>query len=1006
MQTDPMRWSTEELLSEAEWLGTLARRLVSDPSEADDLAQDTWIAALRRPPERERPLRPWLARVARNFARMRGRKVAPRASFDDAESAGLGPDELSARLEAQRALLDALRELREPYRSTVLLAYFEHRSSEEIAERQGVSASTVRWRLKTAVDELRSVLDRGHDGRRGAWTVALAPLLRTDSAAAATVAVGAWQGALWFMPMLKLASAAAIVVAALYFAFDALAPDPARIAVGSNEPLPVAFAPMAERGVEPAPDPATRAPASTAPPAEIDTQAGAVASATIEARFVDETGRAIAGVELASARGPDHERARAESGADGRTSLVFELRADTSELVLRAAAPGWASRSARITARRGETAYLGTLTLVRGGDVAGRVVDALGAPVVGARVGLVRPDVPEAELEHASVDDDTSCSVNDSEGAFTLRGAPVGSVRLVAVHPDFVTTVSRPIEVRVLQVSRGVELVLAPTADEHRIAGVVLDPDGTPAPFASVAYSFSSLRGNGSGAVVSDAKGKFRVLVNRGAEYSLTASDFQGRHGAVRVDGVEAGTLDVVLKLARKRELAVRVRTRDGRAIERFRAVAMEPEPGRSGGSSSEGPHPEGIARFVPQVARFELEVLADGYALGRAGPFDTVPSEPVLVELDALPGVRGRVVYDGVPVGDARIEAYRRGTGRYARNGLAVRFDPQTRARTTTNADGAFTLTLRDEGDMVLLVVADGFATAEVALDAFVSERGRDGLAVELLRGGVIEGRVRAPAGRDVAGTIVAFSRGDGRGFTQRVGPNGAYRLEGLAPGRWHVMEHVTEIDADRVLSMSFLEGPAREFPWSCTVADGLTTRFDLELGPGPECELAVHVLVDGAPAAGWSVAAGSGTRIATLLESKGAKLDGEGRARIAPRELGPGFVVVTAIGGELDGLRWVRRMEYAVGGHALELDLRSARVRVEHATIDAPLAVVTLFQNGDFAVRPVPKAGDPELAVLAGRSKLWRFDPAVLDDDPRTWTALDTADVRAGVLTTLRRP
>jgi DNA-directed RNA polymerase specialized sigma24 family protein len=39
----------------------------------DDLVQETWIAALRHPPDATRPARPWLAGVLRNLVLLRRR---------------------------------------------------------------------------------------------------------------------------------------------------------------------------------------------------------------------------------------------------------------------------------------------------------------------------------------------------------------------------------------------------------------------------------------------------------------------------------------------------------------------------------------------------------------------------------------------------------------------------------------------------------------------------------------------------------------------------------------------------------------------------------------------------------------------------------------------------------------------------------------------------------------------------------------------------------------------
>ena len=61
----------EALLGHERWLKGLARALTS--YDADDAAQETWLAAMRKPPDPLRPARPWLARVLRNTIGMRRR---------------------------------------------------------------------------------------------------------------------------------------------------------------------------------------------------------------------------------------------------------------------------------------------------------------------------------------------------------------------------------------------------------------------------------------------------------------------------------------------------------------------------------------------------------------------------------------------------------------------------------------------------------------------------------------------------------------------------------------------------------------------------------------------------------------------------------------------------------------------------------------------------------------------------------------------------------------------
>lgn len=173
--------SPETLLEHATWLRRLAASLVGEPATADDLVQDTWVAALRRPPDADRPLRPWLARVVRNAARFRWRGDANRVAREAiTASAGeaIAPtsEELLARHQLQQLLARLVGELEEPFRGTILLRYAEGMEPTQIARRLGVPAGTVRWRIKEGLERLRRGLDDAHGGDRKAWLLALAPI--------------------------------------------------------------------------------------------------------------------------------------------------------------------------------------------------------------------------------------------------------------------------------------------------------------------------------------------------------------------------------------------------------------------------------------------------------------------------------------------------------------------------------------------------------------------------------------------------------------------------------------------------------------------------------------------------------------------------------------------------------------------------------------------------------------------------------------------------------------
>src|SRR2546421_12875536 len=91
MDTNNPTFTAEDLLAHAGWLHRLAARLVSS-AEADDVVQDTWVAAMRSPPSRDRPARPWLAPVMRNLARNRARTARPwRGRAEPVRAAGDPP---------------------------------------------------------------------------------------------------------------------------------------------------------------------------------------------------------------------------------------------------------------------------------------------------------------------------------------------------------------------------------------------------------------------------------------------------------------------------------------------------------------------------------------------------------------------------------------------------------------------------------------------------------------------------------------------------------------------------------------------------------------------------------------------------------------------------------------------------------------------------------------------------------------------------------------------------
>ena len=169
------RIEIEELLRESRWLRRLARHLVADPAEADDVAQQTYLAALASPPPVEREVRPWLTRVARNVVRSRyradrRRRCREQAAVDRADV--VAPDQLLEQVELQRILAELVAGLPEPYRAVIALRFYRDRSAADIAAAEGIPAATIRWRIQRGLELLRV----GLDGRHGVESAELLPV--------------------------------------------------------------------------------------------------------------------------------------------------------------------------------------------------------------------------------------------------------------------------------------------------------------------------------------------------------------------------------------------------------------------------------------------------------------------------------------------------------------------------------------------------------------------------------------------------------------------------------------------------------------------------------------------------------------------------------------------------------------------------------------------------------------------------------------------------------------
>lgn len=179
--------SADDLLAETKWIQNLARRLVGNVSRADDVAQDTLVIALENPPTQvidQQGLRSWLAGVIRRVAshdrraevrRAHRQQVAAKVGFDPSSH------DVVERYALQRRVAESVMALAEPYRSSLLLFYFDDLSVRAVGAATGAQVATVRKRLSRGRELLRESLDEEYGEDCRGWLRALvgAPVQRS-----------------------------------------------------------------------------------------------------------------------------------------------------------------------------------------------------------------------------------------------------------------------------------------------------------------------------------------------------------------------------------------------------------------------------------------------------------------------------------------------------------------------------------------------------------------------------------------------------------------------------------------------------------------------------------------------------------------------------------------------------------------------------------------------------------------------------------------------------------
>jgi len=459
------RDSIEALLQHREWVRRLARSLVRDPAEAADLEQEGWLAAVESPPRRPAAFRSWMRSVLRNRLAARRKREAARRRRERQVARPEPIDDLLGQVELQRELAAAVRELNEPYRTVVLLRYFEGLAPRRIAQRLDVPVETVRTRQKRALDKLRARLARTHPD----WKAGLLLLAFPPGRAAAAL------GALAMSKTQKIAIAAVLAVLLggwLVMELRSSNADPVR-----GEPIARTVAPG-----EPQPG-AAGDPESRSEPTWVvrgRTMAGGdqpFPGARVEAKLFagpEPTGEPVEVASLVS--GERGEFVWPVKPPDGMSTLRLRARAEQARPAERTILVNRGSEPPRVTLR------LRRLSAT----VRGSVTDGDGKPLGNARIiGGGSPDGV----------------VTDSSGTFTLDVTDDDDHFIYALAEGF--AMQRAI-VRMAGREGTLSFELRP---EFRIVGRVTDPGGAPVAGARVS-TFFTMHGNEAR---TDSEGRFSL---------------------------------------------------------------------------------------------------------------------------------------------------------------------------------------------------------------------------------------------------------------------------------------------------------------------------------------------------------------------------------------------------------------------------------------------------------------------------------------------------------------
>jgi len=152
----------------------MARRILSDPTLAEEVAQDAFLSLWRRPgafdPDRG-SLKTFLTSIARNKAIDLVRKEESLKRTKESLFQEVGGAEASStfqdRVDDRSEVVTALQKLPAQQREAIVLAYFGGRTYREVADELRAPEGTVKTRMRDGLIKLRVLVSEARQGAGG-----------------------------------------------------------------------------------------------------------------------------------------------------------------------------------------------------------------------------------------------------------------------------------------------------------------------------------------------------------------------------------------------------------------------------------------------------------------------------------------------------------------------------------------------------------------------------------------------------------------------------------------------------------------------------------------------------------------------------------------------------------------------------------------------------------------------------------------------------------------------